>query len=201
LSVARDLLGKIIFRRLGNKLLAGMIVETEAYLGKRDSASHSFSGKTKRNEVMFGKTGKAYVYFTYGNHFCCNVVSGEQNSGCAVLIRAVEPLEGIDIMMKNRDVYYLYNLTNGPGKFAKAFAIDKELNGTDLRGSVLYITDSPHRLSLKIIKSARIGLTRNTDKLYRFYMANNPFVSRILKSSLNPESFTPLLKEKISMAS
>jgi DNA-3-methyladenine glycosylase len=178
-----------------------MIVETEAYLGKRDPAAHSFSGKTKRNEVMFKGGGNAYVYFTYGNHFCCNVVTGEVNSGCAVLIRAVEPIQGIGIMMENRGTRDIYNLTNGPGKFARAFGIERDLNGAGLRGRILFIKNPPQQLSFEIIRSTRIGLTRNADKLYRFYIANNPFVSRISKSSVDLNSFVPLYKEKVNLAS
>lgn len=198
--VARDLLGKVIVRKLGGKILSGIIVETEAYPGKKDPASHSFFKKTKRNEMMFEKGGKAYVYFTYGNHYCFNVVTGKENIGSAVLIRAVEPLEGTEIMMKNRGVNELHNLTSGPGKFTKAFAIDKKLNGINLLGDLLYISNPDnrylparssggreakrrnnsrnHKNIFKIIRAPRIGITRNTDKLYRFYIEGNPFVSR-----------------------
>lgn len=181
-SVARDLLGKIIYRKHGKRFLSGIIVETEAYAGKNDPASHSFFGMTKRNETMFEKGGKAYVYFTYGNHYCFNVVTGDESAGSAVLIRAVEPLEGINIMLKNRGVEDIYNATSGPGKFTKAFAIDKALNGADLTADKIFISATDRFSQFKIVKAKRIGITRNTEKLYRFYVEGNPFVSRVPRS-------------------
>jgi DNA-3-methyladenine glycosylase len=177
-TVAKELLGKIIFRKLGSNVLSGMIVETEAYMGKGDPASHSHRGVTKRNETMFRKGGIAYVYFTYGNHYCFNVVTENDGVGSAVLIRAVEPLKGVEVMMKNRGTGEVLNLTSGPGKFTKAFGIDKDLNRADLSKGVIYISSSPDARSFKIVKAKRIGITRNTEKLYRFYIAANPFVSR-----------------------
>jgi len=177
LSVAKDLLGKLIVRKLGRNVLSGMIVETEAYLSKNDSASHSYRGITLRNSPMFQNGGIAYVYFTYGNHYCFNVVTGKQHFGSAVLIRAVEPIEGIQIMMRNRACTDIYNLTSGPGKLTQAFAIDKQLNGVDLTNGVLSIVAGPSD-GFKIVRSTRIGITHNIDKLYRFYIADNPFVSR-----------------------
>jgi DNA-3-methyladenine glycosylase len=177
LAAARDLIGKIICRKFGNKILKGIIVEAEAYPGKEDPASNSYNGKTNRNSVMFEEGGLAYVYFTYGNHYCFNVVTGVKDKGSAVLIRGVEPMEGINIMMKNRNTIDIYNLTNGPGKFAQAFAIGRVINGKDLRGDEIYITESSVKNKFQIIKSKRIGITKNTEKLYRFYMKDNPFVS------------------------
>lgn len=182
LSVARELLGKILIRRLGKNILSGLIVETEAYLSKNDPASHSYRGKTQRNASMFEKGGIAYVYFTYGNHYCFNVVTGRENHGSAVLVRAVEPLEGIEIMFENRNTENIYNLTNGPGKLTQAFRIDKKLNGADLANGVLSIASAVSR-KFKIVRSKRIGITQNADKLYRFYIEGNPFVSRINKLS------------------
>jgi DNA-3-methyladenine glycosylase len=184
LSVARDLLGKILIRRLGNKTLSGVIVETEAYLSKNDPASHSYRGKTQRNACMFEKGGFAYVYFTYGNHYCFNVVTEKENVGSAVLIRAVQPMEGIDIMMKHRRTKDIYNLTSGPGKLTQALAIDKKLNGTDLTNGVLSISTGELR-NFKIVRSKRIGITQNTDKLFRFYIDGNPFVSRIRRNTVS----------------
>jgi DNA-3-methyladenine glycosylase len=177
LVVARDLIGKVICRKLGNKILKGIITEVEAYPGKNDPASHTFIGKTNRNAVMFEEGGLAYVYFTYGNHYCFNVVTGVKDKGSGVLIRGVEPLEGIDVMMKNRNTTDLYNLTNGPGKFAQAFLIGREINGKDLRGDEIYITNPAAQNKFKIVKSKRIGITKSADKLYRFYIKDNPFVS------------------------
>lgn len=182
LTVARELIGKILVRILRKDVYSGIIVETEAYLGKDDPASHAYSGKTKRNEVMFNQGGAAYVYFTYGNHFCFNVVTEEEGVANAVLIRAVEPVLGIEKMKKNRMVSDIYNLTSGPGKVAKAFVIDKKLNGADLCGNEIFIMENEQRFN-KIITSERVGITKNADKKFRFYAASNPFVSARNKAS------------------
>ena len=178
-TVAKELIGKYIFRNTGKEILSGIIVETEAYTGRNDPAAHSYNGKTPRNAVMFEEGGKAYVYFTYGNHYCFNAVTCRKGTPSAVLIRGVEPVKGIDTMMKNRRTEDLYNLTNGPGKFTKAFAIDRKLNGADLGGSNIYISKSvPVHKDFVILKSKRIGITKNADKQYRFYAKDNKFVSR-----------------------
>ncbi len=183
-AVARDLIGKVICRKSGRRLLKGMITETEAYPGKNDPASHSYIGKTNRNAVMFEEGGMAYVYFTYGNHYCFNVVTGAKGNGSAVLIRGVEPLEGIDVMMKNRGTSDVYNLTNGPGKFAQAFDIKREINGKDLTLDEIFITEPQEKKHFKIIISKRIGITKNADKLYRFCMKDNPFISGIGRAAI-----------------
>jgi len=180
LTVARDLLGKYIVRRLKGKSLIGKIVETEAYLGDNDPASHAFRGKTKRNEVMFGEGGHLYVYFTYGMHFCANVVTDAERRGRAVLLRAVEPLEGRDIMVKNRklkDAPYK-NLTNGPAKLCEAFGINGRHNGTDLLSDEIFITTGEEIPRKQIISTSRIGITNGAEKLWRFYISGNPFVSK-----------------------
>jgi DNA-3-methyladenine glycosylase len=176
-KLARALIGKQINRKIGLRLLSGIIVETEAYTGENDPASHAYMGKTKRNEIMFGKGGTSYVYFTYGNHYCFNVVAGVEGKGGAVLIRGVQPIEGINIMMKNRNTDDLFNLTNGPGKFARAFAIDNSLYGVNLSGKTIFITEREEKRRFRISRSKRIGITKNTDKLYRFYLKDSPFVS------------------------
>ncbi len=184
LFVARELLGKIIVKKSGSKILSGKIVEVEAYHGDYDQASHAYKGKTKRNEVMFNEGGYFYVYFTYGAHFCANVVVGKKGKGIAVLIRALEPVEGIDVMIKNRFGGKLihekenYNLTNGPGKLCKAFGINKNHNGTDLIGNEIYILDQPKLRSNEIGVSKRIGITRSVDLQWRFFIKDNSFVSR-----------------------
>lgn len=188
-TVAKDLIGKILVRKFDNKVLSGIIVETEAYTGKNDPASHSFIGKTKRNEVMFEDGGKSYVYFTYGNHYCFNVVTGKKDHGNAVLIRALQPLEGIDIMRKNRGTDDIYNLTSGPGKLAQALGIDKKLYGMDLTGDVIYLTEPRKTGKIKISRSKRIGITKNTEKLYRFFAKDNPYVSKAnIKKLLKDDS-------------
>jgi DNA-3-methyladenine glycosylase len=176
---AKELIGKYIIRKIGRKTLSGIIVETEAYTGRNDPAAHSYNGKTSRNAVMFEEGGAAYVYFTYGNHFCFNAVTGKKDTPSAVLIRGVEPVEGIEIMKKNRRTGNIYNLTNGPGKFTKAFGIDKKHNGASLLGDEIYIAElARENKKYHILKSKRIGITKNTDKLYRFYVKDNLFVSR-----------------------
>jgi DNA-3-methyladenine glycosylase len=191
-TVAKELVGKIIFRKWEDKLLKGMIVETEAYPGNNDPASHTYIGKTNRNAAMFEEGGIAYVYFTYGNHYCFNVVTGKKNIGSGVLIRGVEPLAGIDVMMKNRNSIDLYNLTNGPGKFAQAFMINRNINTADLSGDEIFLVEPEEFIKHNIIKSKRIGITKNTEKLYRFYIKDNPFVSgsskAVIKKRKNDKS-------------
>jgi len=184
LTVAKDLLGKVLIRKDGNRILAARIVEVEAYDGKVDEASHSFNGKTKRNEVMFNEGGYFYVYFTYGAHFCSNVVTGKADHGAAVLIRAVEPLIGIDKMIENRFSRNLksgkeiYNLTSGPGKVCKAFDFNKEHSGLDLTSSNVFIVDQPKLRKNKIGVSERIGITKSVSLPWRFFEIGNPYLSK-----------------------
>jgi DNA-3-methyladenine glycosylase len=180
IAVAKDLLGNYLVRRLQDRLLIGKIVEVEAYLGEKDPASHAYRGRTKRNEVMFREGGHLYVYFTYGMHFCCNVVTEEEGKGRAVLLRAVEPLEGIEVMRKNRsfdaDRKDYWNLTNGPAKLCEAFGIQREMNGTDLLGNELFLTEGEQIPKSKIGSSTRIGVKNGADKRWRFFVRGNPFV-------------------------
>lgn len=166
LAVARELLGKLIVREAGGKRLVGRIVETEAYNGPEDLASHASRGRTARTEVMFGQAGLAYIYFIYGMYHCFNIITEEEGYPAAVLIRAVEPIEGMEVMAKNRNlkpplppllrgagrglpslikgVKGDFGLTNGPGKFCQAFQLDKGLNGHDLtQGRKLWLEDRP----------------------------------------------------------
>lgn len=181
LKVAKDLLGKYLIRKYKGKLLVGKIVETEAYL-HNDTASHSYRGKTKRNEVMFWQGGHLYVYFTYGMHFCCNVVTEEEGKGCAVLIRAVEPVENIELMKIHRNIdtsKNVYNLTNGPAKLCKAFALGRNENGTDLCGDKFWVGKTEIRNpKSEIISSSRVGITNGSEYKWRFYIKDNPCVSR-----------------------
>ena len=184
LTVAKDLLGKLLVKNEGNGVIAGRIVEVEAYDGNVDQASHSFNGKTKRNEVMFNEGGYFYVYFTYGAHFCCNVVTGKKNHGTAVLIRAVEPLIGIDKMIQNRfgrdlkSEKEIYNLTSGPGKVCKAFGFTKEHSGLDLTNSSVFIVNQPKLKKSMIGNSKRIGITKSVNLPWRFFEIGNPYLSR-----------------------
>lgn len=184
LTVARELPGKILVKREGRKTLAGIIVEVEAYDGNIDEAAHTFRGKTRRNEIMFGEGGYFYVYFTYGAHYCCNVVTGTMDHGTAVLIRAVEPLEGTGVMAINRFGRSLVNereklnLTSGPGKVCKAFGIDKRHYGTDLTGDEIYLLGRRKLGDERIVVSERIGIKKSADLPWRFYIKDNPYVSR-----------------------
>ena len=179
-EAASRLLGSDLIRNINGKLLVGRIVEVEAY-DQDDPASHSFNGKTKRNAVMFGPAGFAYVYFTYGMHFCMNVVVGPEDNAAAVLIRALQPLQGESIMLKNRGNNH-ENLLTGPARLAQAFKIDKTLNGHDLRRDPLRLVLNPP-LSAKEIKwSKRIGIREeaNQDKNWRAVVANSKYLSRPL---------------------
>ena len=182
LLVAKDLLGKILVRKIGKTLLAGRIVEVEAYLGSKDPASHAYRGKTKRNEVMFGPEGHLYVYFTYGMHYCANVVTGKNDVAEAVLIRAVEPFNGIAMMKRKRhitrDPKDARNLTNGPAKLCEAFGIRGSHNGIDLCGGSIYIVEGKAILRSAIGKSKRIGITKGTEKKWRFFVKGNEWVSK-----------------------
>lgn len=183
-KVAKELLGKFLVRKTGKNILAGRIVELEAYDGSTDRASHSYNGITKRNQVMFEGGGKLYVYFTYGMHFCANVVTGGLNEGKAILIRAVEPVEGIEIMKFNRygkkeiKSEKIQNICNGPAKVCSAFGIKREHNGMDLTGEEIFITGSG-RLKEELIKtSERIGIKKSVDLPWRYYISDNQFVSK-----------------------
>ena len=167
-QVAKDLLGKELVRKVGKYVLSGIITETEAYKGKNDPASHAARKKTERNKIMFGEVGHAYVYFTYGMHYCFNVVAKKENdeSG-AVLIRAIYPQQGIKRMIKNRKTDIIPNLTNGPGKLTQAMEITLKQYNLDLtRNTSLFIVDS--KKPRKIIAKPRIGIKEGIDKLWNF---------------------------------
>lgn len=184
LTVAKELIGKIIVKKEKYKTLTGRIVEVEAYDGKIDEAAHTFIGKTKRNEVMFNEGGYLYVYFTYGAHFCCNIVTGKKDHGTAVLIRAVEPIDGIDTMIKRRfgrklkSENEIFNLTSGPGKVCKAFGIKREHSGLDLTEDMVYLLNAPKLKRSKIGVSKRIGISKSVDLPWRFFEKGNPYLSR-----------------------
>ena len=183
LVIAKDLLGKFLIRTIGRYKLIGRIVEVEAYLGKRDPASHAYRGMTKRNEVMFRQGGHLYVYFTYGMHFCANVVTAEEGIGEAVLLRAVEPLAGLERMKRNRGFDNLRtdlgNLTNGPAKLCQALGIARAENGSDLMGRRISIVSAPGPQRFRIASSTRIGIRVGTEHRWRFFIKDNPWVSRL----------------------
>jgi len=173
-EVALLLLGCILEREINGKVVRVRIVETEAYY-QTDAASHSYKGQTQRTEVMFGKPGHLYVYFTYGMHYCCNIVTGEKGVGAAVLIRAVEPLEGEEVMQELRMVNGK-NLTNGPAKLCQALGVNKTLNGHDLKQSPLkLIVQKPVK---NFTQTERIGISQAKDVLWRFYITGNQYVSK-----------------------
>ena len=180
--VGPELLGKVLVRRDGRKILSGRIVEVEAYLGSDDPAAHAFAGKTSRNAVLFGPPGCAYVYFIYGNHYCLNVSCLPDGVPGGILFRAVEPLEGIEEMLRLRGIDKgpdLTRLTSGPGRLAKAFGITRDRdNGKDLTSSRsdLFIADDGSA-EPSILTSKRIGITRAADMLLRYAIAGNRFVS------------------------
>lgn len=169
-TVAKELIGKILVRRLEDGTpLQGIILETEAYGGKFDPASHAYRGMTPRNKVMFGKAGYAYVYFTYGFHHCLNFVTGSEGAASAVLIRVLEPLMGIEVMCAFRKTSTISNIASGPGKLCQALSIDRSFNGIDItsKRSPIHILDTT--LRLEVNASTRIGIRKGTEKKWRFY--------------------------------
>jgi DNA-3-methyladenine glycosylase len=167
-TVAKELLGKKIVRRIGKHEMIGIISETEAYRHKDDPASHAHRKITQRNKAMFGDVGISYVYFTYGMHYCFNIVARHPKTKAgAVLIRAIQPEKGIEVMQKNRKMTDLRNITNGPAKLAQALKITKKEYGVDLtKKSELFITEGikPNRIT----ESSRIGIKEATNKLWNF---------------------------------
>jgi DNA-3-methyladenine glycosylase len=179
-DVAKMLLGKFLVRKHPDGDSIGRIVETEAYVGPQDLACHAAKGRTKRTEVMFGPPGHAYVYFIYGFYNMLNLVTEARDYPAAVLIRAVEPVTGIELMKQRRRNDELGNLASGPGKLCQAFAIDRSLNGADVSGKILYVEDRGAPAP-KIVSTARIGVNyagKWKDKRLRFLVRDNEFVSK-----------------------
>jgi DNA-3-methyladenine glycosylase len=178
-QVARQLLGKYLVRKHSDGKTVGRIVETEAYVGPKDLACHASRGRTARTEVMFGPAGHAYVYFIYGMYYCLNIVTEAVDHPSAVLIRALEPVDGVDVMKTRRQTEVLRNLASGPGKLCQAFEIDKALNGADMCGSILYVEDR-NDPTPKILATPRVGVDYAgmwKDKPWRFLIRGNEFVS------------------------
>jgi DNA-3-methyladenine glycosylase len=175
-SLARDLIGKLVVRELPEGIVSGRIVETEAYI-IGDAAGHAYRGMTPRNRTLFLEPGRAYVYLAYGVSYMLNVSSEARGIGAGVLIRALEPVEGIPIMQRNRGVERLRDLTRGPGRLAEALRIDRALDGLDLcRKGPLWLASGEHEAG-EIGHSVRIGITKDADRLLRFYLRGSPFVS------------------------
>ena len=181
--VAKDLVGKKLVRTIRNNKkqfrLTGLIVETEAYGYSDDLASHAYVGPTGRNKVMFGDVGRAYVYFTYGNHFCLNVSARRSKvEAGAVLIRGIEPVEGVELMRQFRPVDDIFSLTSGPGKLTQALNITSSLNGADMTNSESEIYIEFGKRPKHIVTTPRIGIARALDKEWRFVDPSSPFISR-----------------------
>ncbi|KTD47720.1 DNA-3-methyladenine glycosylase [Legionella quateirensis] len=169
IQVAKDLLGKVLVHDDEGMKRIGKIVEVEAYLGQQDLASHSSKGITKRTEVMYGPAGFAYIYLIYGMYYCTNVVTEKEGIGSAVLIRALEPVQNT------------IGRTQGPGLLSRAMNIDKRFNRHDLTGDTFYIADANDQTLFTIMEKPRIGVHYAkdwTDKLLRFYIKNNAFISK-----------------------
>lgn len=182
-TIAKELIGKIIVTKFDAVVTSGRIVETEAYIGLTDRASHSFGGRrTARNEYMYAGAGTAYVYICYGMHHLFNIVTNKKDIPDAVLIRALEPIKGIDQMLKRTGKKTIDNtLTRGPGNAAKALGISKGHSGINLVKNEIFITDDGFEVNKKILgTSRRIGVESSGDAAllpYRFYIKGNPFVS------------------------
>jgi DNA-3-methyladenine glycosylase len=176
-EAARRLLGSELVRELDDTTLRVRIVEVEAY-DQADAASHTFRGRTVRNDAMFRSAGHAYVYLSHGIHYCLNVVTGVDGYGSGVLIRAVQPLAGEEIMEKRRGRTGIV-LTNGPGKLCQALGVTRELSGHDLALPPLMLVRCSLLPPEQIVTTTRIGISKATDELRRFYIAGNPYVSKL----------------------
>jgi DNA-3-methyladenine glycosylase len=179
-DVAKQLLGKYLVRNHPQGVTVGRIVETEAYIGPHDLACHASHGRTPRTEVMFGPAGHAYVYFVYGVHYMLNLVTEAFNHPAAVLIRALEPIDGIELMQTRRKTEKRRDLCSGPGKLCQAFAIDRSLNAADLCGDIIHVEDRGAPVP-KLLAKPRIGVDyagKWKDKPFRFLARGNEFVSR-----------------------
>lgn len=177
-SVAPDLLGRVLVRVLPDGTrLAARIVETEAY-AEGDPASHSYRGQTSRTEVMFGPPGHLYVYFTYGMHFCMNVVVGRDGEGAAVLLRGAEPLEGLAAMAERRGTAEVRRLCSGPARWTQAFGIAREENGADLvRGRTVWLLEGVPVASSRIARTTRVGVRVGAERPWRYVVAGDRYVS------------------------
>lgn len=175
-EAARRLLGCELICEVDGQAVRVRIVETEAY-DETDEASHAFGGRRKRNDAMFMSAGHLYVYFTYGMHYCCNVVCGQEGFGSGALIRAVEPLEGIDIIEAKRGMTGV-SVTNGPGKTCAALGIDLHLSGHDLAIPPVQLVKRPALPDGEVAVAKRVGISKAVHELRRFYIVGNSYVSK-----------------------
>ena len=187
LRIARDLLGKLlVVPTPSGERASGMIVETEAYLGADDKAAHSFGGRrTARNEITYSEGGHVYVFFVYGMYYQLNFVTGFVDHPHVVLIRALEPVEGIELMRKRRGTMKDTNLTSGPGKLCIAFGIDRSLNGEDLLGDRIWVEEYRNFKKQEIVSGPRVGIDYAEEFIempWRFWVRGNPYVSKTRRS-------------------
>jgi DNA-3-methyladenine glycosylase len=175
-ELAQYLIGKTIVRKIGRNRISGRIVETEAY-PPGDSSGHAYRGQTARNQSLFLHRGFAYVYFIYGTSYCLNVSSEESGIGAGVLLRAIEPLEGLNLMKRFRETDKLRDLARGPGRLAAALQIDRRLDGVDLCASGPLWLGTAVRESAQVGITVRIGITREVHRPLRFFEVGSPFVS------------------------
>lgn len=176
-ELANALLGCELVHKTPEAITAGIIVETESY-HETDEASHSYKRRRDgRSRVMFGPAGHVYVYFTYGMHWCFNIVAEDEGVGAGVLIRALEPTEGIELMKRRRGKDNMHDLCNGPAKLVQAMGISKDDYGKPLYEGSLYITE-PKLKDIKVVSGPRIGISKAKEKPWRFWVKDNPFVSR-----------------------
>ena len=189
--VAKELLGTLLVRVIDTERLTGMIVETEAYRGADDPASHAYRGRTVRNSVMFGEGGHAYVYFSYGFHWCLNVSTEQSGTAGAVLIRAIEPIGGTERMRQNRGLQTDVHLTDGPGRLTRALEVGSAFNGEDLVASKRLFIER-WRKPCAICSGPRVGIAKGLDRRWRFRIEGNHFVSRGFRSLVqNPLARNP----------
>ncbi len=196
LKVLEDLIGKVLVRKSEEGLTSGVIVEAEAYTGEDDPPSYAFIGRTKRSEIMYGPPGRAFVHFTYGMHHMLNLVTEREEFPAAILIRALEPREGISLMKKRRKTEELFNLCSGPAKICQAFGIDRSHNGLSLSSSrsPLFIKEGQKREirekeerrkegeriekgKNELVWTSRIGIGEGKERLWRAYLKGSPFIS------------------------
>jgi len=178
LEVARELLGCELWVHERKSVCVGRLVEVEAYVGEEDPACHAHRGPTPRNRVMYGPPGMAYVYFTYGHHWMLNFVTEKDGFPAAVLIRGIEPLEGVSLMRRRRQVQREHDLTSGPGKLTAALGITGGDNGESLRGPRFWVTRSRTVSDERVMSSGRVGVNEGHERPWRFFYESSPWVSK-----------------------
>jgi DNA-3-methyladenine glycosylase len=177
LEVAKDLLGKQLVHRSPEGVTAGIIVETEAYVGTEDPACHAAKGRRPFCETMWAEAGRAYIYRTHGRYHCLNVVTERAEFPAAALIRAIEPTLGLDLMLRRRGIDQIRLLTSGPSRLCIAMGLSRELDGLDLTGERLFVEDAGIEVA-RVERSGRIGISSGQDRPWRFFVVGNQFVSR-----------------------